>query len=78
MTLDTNTPDIYTLFSECIAHFDAVESGIRHQPAKVKQSLPSREDISKTRQDFYRWGVSSEDMRWGEFTGWRQVYIWES
>ncbi|KAH7164198.1 hypothetical protein DER46DRAFT_684201 [Fusarium sp. MPI-SDFR-AT-0072] len=57
MTLDTNTPDIYTLFSECIAHFDAVESGIRHQPAKVKQSLPSREDISKTRQDFYRWGV---------------------
>lgn len=58
MTLDTNPPDIYTLFSECIAHFDAVDSGIRHQPAKVKQSLPSREDISKARQDFYRWGIS--------------------
>lgn len=52
MALDTNTPYIYNLFSECIAHFDAVESGIRHQPATVKQSLPSREDVSKPAKTF--------------------------
>ncbi|WZH43401.1 hypothetical protein QYS62_004405 [Fusarium acuminatum] len=58
MTSSTDTPNIYTLFSKCISHFDAIIHEAKRPSNKLKQSFPLEADVSSSRQEFYHWGKS--------------------
>jgi hypothetical protein len=58
MAPDTDTPNIYTLFSKCISHFDALIHEAKHQSDTLRQSFPPEAAISSSRQEFYQWGKS--------------------
>jgi hypothetical protein len=58
MASSTDTPNIYTLFSKCISHFDAIIHEAKRPSNKLKQSFPLEADVSSSRQEFYHWGKS--------------------
>lgn len=57
MTRDTHSPDIYTLFSQCITHIDTILRDISYQPASFKRDFPLEDDIRDIRQGFNQWGI---------------------
>lgn len=57
MTRDTLSPDIYTLFSQCITHIDTILRDISYQSASFKANFPLEDDIRDIRQDFNQWGI---------------------
>lgn len=57
MTRDTHSPDIYTLFSQCITHIDTILRDISYQSASFKANFPLEDDIRDIRQDFNQWGI---------------------
>ena len=57
MTRDTHSPDIYTLFSQCITHIDTILLYISYQPASFKANFPLKDDIRDIRQDLNQWGI---------------------
>ncbi|KAH7193263.1 uncharacterized protein B0J16DRAFT_316926 [Fusarium flagelliforme] len=57
MTRDTYSPDIYTLFSQCITHIDTILRDINYQSASFKRDFPLEDDVRDIRQDFNQWGI---------------------
>lgn len=57
MTRGTHSPDIYTLFSQCITHIDTILRHENYQPASFKRDFPLEDDIRDIRQDFKQWGI---------------------
>jgi hypothetical protein len=56
MTRDTDSPDIFTLFSKCIVYFDTLIRESKHPSYNLKD-FPSEEDIRDIRQDLNQWGI---------------------